>query len=215
MFALQAFKNPVYFFSVVVLVIASITLHELSHAVVAYSQGDDTAKEAGRFTLNPLAHMDKGALILLLLLGITWGQTPVNPSKFKHWWSDAWVSFAGPLINLILLFVFVALMLGVLQFGDPNQAVSDTQANVFQFLWIGALLNGVLFLLNMIPVPPLDGFAIAETFIPPLKTMKEKIGQYGFFALLIAVFVFNADQYLFDAAQWMVASSMEIFSRGL
>lgn len=199
MFILELLNNPFYFFTVVILVIVSITLHELSHAVAAYSQGDSTAKEAGKFTLNPLAHMDKSALVLLLVLGITWGQTPVNPAQFKHWWSDAWVSFAGPLTNAVLMVLFTVGLSGVIYLDSP----------LMQVFQIGAVLNGVLFLLNMIPLPPLDGYTIAETFIPLLKPNRAKISQYGFFVLVIAVFILGADRYLFEAAHFMVGELLK------
>lgn len=189
------FTNPVRFFSTVMIVVGSITLHEWFHALAATWEGDDTPAKAGRLTLNPLVHMGWTSLIFLAVAGIAWGATPVKPENFRHRWGNAWVSFAGPLSNLLLL-LFCAVLMGVLTpVADPS---------VLRFLYLAALLNGVLFLLNMLPVPPLDGFGILETFVPGLRHGAAGLAQYGFLVLIVAFFVLGLGSYLFGASEWLV-----------
>lgn len=94
--------NPVFFLRVVLIVILSISLHELAHGFVALSQGDDTPKRAGHITLNPVVHMGVPSLVFLCLTGMAWGQMPINPYKFRSQRSHVLVAAAGPFCNLAL-----------------------------------------------------------------------------------------------------------------
>ena len=161
----------------------SICVHELGHAVMAYQEGDDTAKNLGYFTLNPMVHMGSASLVLLFLVGICWGACPVNPSKFKKPYSDALVSFAGPMANLLLLVSF-ALMGVLLSLGAsllPDVAVT----NLLEFSYLGAKLNAALFLLNMLPLPPLDGHVVWASIFPPLKSFYAQVGNAGFVVIMM------------------------------
>lgn len=191
----SAFSRPVQFLSTVAIVTFSITLHEYFHALAATGEGDDTPARAGRLTLNPLAHMGWASLIMLVLVGVAWGQTPVNRARFRHAWGDAWVSAAGPLANLLLLVLAVVLM-ALLTAVAPQP--------VLRFLYLAALLNGVLFFLNMLPLPPLDGFHILETFVPALRPYAPWLTRTGFVLLLIAFFVLGLGSILFHASDWLV-----------
>lgn len=175
-------NDPQYFVAWIVIVVFSICLHELFHALAAYWQGDDTAKTQGYFTMNPLVHLGIPSLVFLVLLGLCWGACPVNPSKFRHPYSQAIVSFAGPFANLLLMVLSVVLLLVAVNFGVPG--VTDATAQqVFWFFNLAALCNAALFLLNMIPLPPLDGHAIAENFIPALQGFYAKIQGVGILIL--------------------------------
>jgi Zn-dependent protease len=200
MFFYQIFQNPIYFGSTVIIVILSITIHELFHALAALSQGDDTAVRAGRLTLNPLAHMGQTSVIMLVLFGVAWGQTPVNPSRFKYPFSDALVSFAGPFANLLLLVLSVW---GVLLMQKAGFHSSSAEV-VVGFFSLAALLNAFLFLFNMLPVPPLDGFGILETFLPFLRPLLQSLSQYGFFLLMILFMFFGLGGFLLGIARLMV-----------
>lgn len=200
MFFYQMFQNPVYFANTVLIVILSITIHELFHALAALSQGDDTAVRAGRMTLNPLAHMGQTSVIMLVLFGIAWGQTPINRSRFKYPFSDALVSFAGPFANLLLLVVSVWAVL-LLQKAGTHSPVAN---GVMDFFSLAAVLNAFLFLFNMLPVPPLDGFGILETFLPFLRPLLQSLSQYGFFLLMVLFMFFGLGGFLFAIARLMV-----------
>ena len=205
MFIFHLFQDPAYFISVVVIVIISITVHELFHALGALSQGDDTAALAGRITLDPRAHISQSALILLMLFGIAWGSTPVKESKIKTSLGRAWVSFAGPLANLLLMVVSIWGVLLLKHFSAKIPAgLAIWQGATIDFLWLAALLNAVLFLLNMLPVPPLDGFHILETFVPILRRYSFSLSQYGFFILIVLFLVLGLGGKLFALAELMV-----------
>jgi Zn-dependent protease len=132
-------------------VIASITLHELAHGWAAIWEGDETPRATGHMTANPVVHMGVPSIIAFLIIGIAWGMMPVNPYRFRHGkWGRILVSFAGPAMNLVIAFV-VLTILGFIV--DP----SAEQTPVETFLLTGGFLNILLFALNMLPVPPLDG----------------------------------------------------------
>ncbi len=99
--------NPIFFLRTILIVVISITLHELAHGFVALSQGDDTPKRTGHLTLNPVVHMGWESIIFLCLAGIAWGQMPINPARFRHKKiSNILVSAAGPILNLCLGILF-------------------------------------------------------------------------------------------------------------
>jgi Zn-dependent protease len=153
-----------YFFLAIV---PSVILHEVSHGWVANFFGDSTAKDNGRLTLNPLAHIDPFGTVLLPLMMVLAGlpafgyakPVPVNVSRLRNPRTQSlYVSLAGPLVNIILSGVGLGLCL---------LAVHVTQSqftfNVGEYL---GLANLVLAAFNLIPIPPLDGSAIIERFVP-------------------------------------------------
>lgn len=201
MFIETLFKDPTYFFVVVGVVIVSVSLHEFAHAAAATWQGDDTAKKAGFLTFNPWVQMGLQSLIFLLLIGICWGQTPVNPSRFRHGrLGESLVSFAGPLMNLILMSVSVMMVILV-------------DIDVFAVIFgVAALYNAVLFLFNMIPLPPLDGFGVLEPLLPFLRPYRKVLMTYGLMVLIVIVFAFRGGDYLFLLARQMVGWMYRLFS---
>src|SRR3989338_4535636 len=102
------FQDPMLFVAWLLAILYGITVHEFAHALAAYWQGDDTAKQAGRLTLNPLVHIDAIGILMLILAGFGWGRpTPVNPNNLKRGkFSDNLVSLAGVAVNLLSVFVF-------------------------------------------------------------------------------------------------------------
>jgi Zn-dependent protease len=170
-------ENPVLFFRIIVIVILSVTLHELAHGLAALSQGDDTPQKAGHMTLNPVVHMGWISIVFLCVAGIAWGQMPVNPAKFRSpKLSNILVSAAGPLLNLGLGILFIGLI---------NLAFATNLSEVvsINFLYIAARINLVLFLFNLIPLPPLDGFHIFSEIFPSFKPLQHS--YFGLFALII------------------------------
>jgi Zn-dependent protease len=162
--------NPLGLFCAVFWVVFSICLHELGHGFVAIRCGDDTPRHTGHMTWNPFVHIPPMAWILFAIVGITWGLMPVNPSRFRRWIDEAWVSFAGPAVNLIL--VALCIVLDAAWLNVAGRAVSDqTFQNIHVFFHLGARLNVVLFVFNLLPVPPLDGSNILGTFIPEFRRL--------------------------------------------
>ncbi|MFA5995814.1 MAG: site-2 protease family protein [Patescibacteria group bacterium] len=157
--------NPLLILPWLLAVILAIGWHEFAHALAAYWQGDDTAQASGRLTMNPLAHIDWLGLVLLVFIGFGWGKpTPFNPYNLKYKkWGSALVSVAGPLSNLIMV-VIALTAYKILGFYD---IINWLQAgNLLEiFLMFVVQLNVMLFVFNLIPVPPLDGSKILYTFL--------------------------------------------------
>ncbi len=146
--------RPILFFVWVLVILLSLSVHEFSHAVAGEALGDHTAREARRLTLNPLAHIDPLGFVMLLFVGFGWGKpVPFNPYNLKYpRWGPTLVAFAGPLANLlnvILAGIALKLILTYTQLPFDNLLV--------QFLGLLVLVNLILMLFNLIPLPPLDG----------------------------------------------------------
>ncbi len=172
------------------IIIPSAVIHEYAHAWAADQLGDATAKQLGRLTLNPLAHIDPvGTLLLPLLLFFSTGgrflfayakPVPFNPYNLKNQrWGPAWVGLAGPLSNLLLAVIF-GLMVRFLPY-----------SNLTLFLSIIVYANILLFVFNLVPLPPLDGSKLLFALLPvSLDNLKIWLERFGFIALLIFIFFF-------------------------
>ena len=138
--------------------VAAIAVHEANHALVATLLGDDTPRRHGRLSLNPLRHIDPMGLLVFVLAGIGWGWTPVNPRNLRPnpRIGNAIVAAAGPLANLVL-----AVLLSL-----PLRAELAMPLLLQQFLFVAAALNLLLFVFNLIPIPPLDGFTVLLGLLP-------------------------------------------------
>jgi Zn-dependent protease len=155
--------------------IPSIILHEVSHGVVANIFGDDTAKRAGRLTLNPIPHIDLfGSIILPALLVLSgsvafgWAKpVPVNVSRLRHPRNDSvWVSLAGPFTNALLFVICGLVFRYSLDHGLFLSPTSDSFPLGYQILLIGGLANITVGVFNLIPIPPLDGSVLVERLLP-------------------------------------------------
>lgn len=184
----------------VVALLISLTMHEFSHALAAYLQGDMTARDAGRLTLNPIPHIDPIGTILLpgLLLAagspvmFGWAKpVPFNPLNLRDGRRGSLiVGLAGPLSNIVMCLIFgVALKfaLGVL---EPSNLL-------ILFLASLMVMNFVLGVFNLIPIPPLDGSKILECVLPQrFFTVIDFLEQYGNY-ILIGLLIINATVYPF------------------
>ena len=168
-------------------VLLAITLHELAHGYVAYCLGDNTAKAAGRLTLNPLAHLDPIGTLMMLIAGFGWAKpVPVNPFFFKGNRTTGMmlVSLAGPLVNLIVAYIAYAVYVA----GQGFYTVPFLN----QFLNYCIILNVFLAVFNLIPIPPLDGSKILAGFLPKQTAFKflTTMERYGFVILMVLI-LFN------------------------
>ncbi|WP_319379669.1 site-2 protease family protein [Thiomicrorhabdus sp.] len=172
-------------------VIFAITVHEVAHGWMANRLGDPTAKMLGRLTLNPIKHIDPiGTVIvplaLLMLGGIVFGwakAVPVTMQNLKRPRQDmAWVAIAGPAANLLMAIGWALVM----KIGESLQH-SLPEIGVFMVYtgMAGISINLILLVLNMIPIPPLDGSRVLSAFLSPkLAWQYNRIEPYGFFILL-------------------------------
>ncbi len=165
-------------------VFCCLPIHELSHGLVAYWLGDDTAKLKGRLTLNPLAHLNPLGTIMLLLVGVGYAEpVPVNPRNFKNPKGGmALTALAGPMSNLLMGWVSIWL------FYICNAYISNStfgSAVTFFFLY-AAQINVMLAVFNLLPIPPLDGSKILAGLLPSKAYFKYM--QYERY-VMIALFV--------------------------
>lgn len=164
----------------------AFTVHEYAHAYAAYKFGDQTAKNQGRLTLNPLVHIDPIGAIFLILFGFGWAKpVPVNRFFFKNpRLNGIIVSIVGPLSNLVLAFVAVLIVLFIQQF-NLGMMIPDF---ISKFISIFININVLLFVFNLLPFPPLDGYRIIEDLVnPDLRAKMTQYEQYGVLIFLILV----------------------------
>lgn len=176
-------KDPQLFFAVSIIVIFSVCCHEFVHAFTALALGDDTAASRGHLTLNPFKQMGLTSLLLLALFGIAWGKVPVDKTRLRGKHGYALVSAAGPLTNLVLSQVFGILCVIIAIAGIDNRFA-------IAMLCYGASLNLLLTLLNMMPIPGLDGWSLIADFFPKLATEAGETVKGTYFVLIALFFVF-------------------------
>lgn len=147
-------------------------LHEYAHAWTAHKLGDDTAKNEGRLTISPLAHLDGLGALMLLFWGFGWAKpVPVSPSKFKKPSLGLMLTaIAGPISNLIAAFLGVV-ALQLCGGSDMLAEEGTTRYYAAIMLYEFVVVNLNLFLFNMIPVPPLDGSRVLTFFLPPKASL--------------------------------------------
>ncbi len=179
-------------------IILSATFHEYAHGFIAYKLGDSTAKDAGRLTLNPLAHIDLFGTVLLPLFLLFYGgvflgwakPVPYNPHNLRDQkYGSLKVGIAGPLANLL-----IALILGIF-LRLASAGIFDAVFSQF-FLMAVALIvyvNIFLALFNLIPLPPLDGSKVLMDLFPKSAYVMARLGFFGIFlALFLAFFVLSS-----------------------
>jgi len=174
------------FVLIMIALIISLTFHEYGHAIVAKLYGDDTAQKAGRLTLNPVAHIDLGGLMMVVLVGFGYAKpVPTNPANFSSRWATLWVSAAGPGMNLLVAIITINFYILGLQAG---WSLFEGQGPQFFFIFL-AKINLLLMLFNLIPIGPLDGHYILPYFLPRSLAMRylyynQRYGVYALFALI-------------------------------
>ncbi len=160
-----------------VCLVVAVILHEISHGVVALWFGDDTAKRAGRLTLNPIPHIDPFGSLILPALGALSGlpvigfakPVPVNPARLRRPRRDlVFVSLAGPLTNFLLCMIFAVIARWMV---DQGRGIGGTFDNatgdvLLEIVFYFSLINLLLGLFNLLPIPPLDGSALVERVLP-------------------------------------------------
>lgn len=164
----------VYYLLSAVAALVALTVHEFCHGYAAYKLGDDTAKNFGRLTLNPIKHIDPYGAICMVLFHVGWAKpVPVNSRNFKNPKKGfAITAAAGPLSNIIIGFfsAFIYLLVFALVKDIPFESKNFTYhllSNLLSFLYIFHAINIGLGLFNLLPIPPFDGSRLLYTFLPP------------------------------------------------
>jgi Zn-dependent protease len=180
------------------ILLISLTVHEFSHGYVAYILGDDTAKRAGRLTLNPISHIDPIGLLMLFIARIGWAKpVPINPYNFQNYKRDtALTAAAGPAANFTLA-ILLSVVFNLIKKFDPDIMY---YASGFTQFWLGMLLYAILInlalgLFNLIPIPPMDGSKILGGFLSDEAyykyTAKERQGAQILMIVLAISFIFR------------------------
>ena len=214
------FLNPTY----IIALLIAISIHEWAHAITATTLGDPTPGNAGRLTVNPIAHLDLLGALLFLTVGFGWAKpVPINPVYFRHYKRDLCLTaIAGPASNLILAFLslIVLRILGthtglspwdLLQVGTSGPVVQ-----VFFTQLFGALLfiNLGLMAFNLLPLAPLDGSKVLEAFIP--LRFSERYEEFMRIGMYVILGLFLAETFLHIPilSLWIV-TMMEWVLRGM
>ncbi|MDP4170057.1 MAG: site-2 protease family protein [Bacillota bacterium] len=164
----------------------AFTVHEFSHAYVAYKFGDLTAKKQGRVTLNPMSHIDPLGALMIFIAGFGWARpVPVNRFFFKRpRLAGILVTIAGPISNFVMACVGFLVVYSLAKAGIGQNLPSY----VTEFFNIFIPLNVVLFIFNLLPLPPLDGYRILEDLLPnDLRSKMTQYESYGSFVFLLLV----------------------------
>ena len=175
-------------------ILVAITFHEFAHAFAADKLGDDTPRNQGRLTLNPLGHLDPIGSIMLLFAGFGWGKpVEVNPRNYDRRFTmdkaDAIVSIAGPLMNFFLAIILTIVYCAIYKFAGTSFLNSQLGMIIILMINIAISINVGLGVFNLIPLPPLDGSKVIKPFLPYNTRQwfenNEKIFEMIFVALWI------------------------------
>lgn len=192
-------------------VFIGFSFHEYAHALAAYHMGDNTAKNNGRLTIDPMAHIDPLGILMLIIFKFGWAKpVPINPANFKNRKKGIiLVSLAGPMMNFAIA-IITLLIYGLMyfKFGIKNVILDRIIINVY-FINIG------LGIFNLIPLPPLDGSKILSGLLPTKIEYKfYQYEQYSYILLLILIFT-NAIDYIlgpmFFYAEKIISDVVSIF----
>lgn len=190
-------SNPVALFSLLLSipgVLIAITFHEFAHGFVAYKLGDNTAKNEGRLSLNPFAHLDPLGTAMMIFAGFGWGKpVNVNPRNYSRKISmekgEALVSLAGPVMNFLLAIVFSLIYYVIYRFAGI-EFITTTVGGVLMLLISSTVaINMGLGIFNLIPLPPLDGSKIIMPILPYNAKQWFKNNEQIFYIVFVIIWV--------------------------
>ena len=220
-------ENLEYYILLIPVLLISLTFHEFSHGYIAYRLGDNTAKEAGRLTLNPLKHLDPIGTLMMFVARIGWAKpVPVNPLFFRNRkMGMVLTSVAGPLSNLMMAFVVAfPLQISVLTSYEAINTGTGVAYYLFQFLLLLFYVNVNLAIFNLFPIPPLDGSKILSAVLPSdiyFRFMRYE--QYIGLAFMVLVTFFKTGfgevigfftRPISESMLWVAGRVVRLFFRG-
>ncbi|MCI8470903.1 MAG: site-2 protease family protein [Clostridia bacterium] len=175
-------------------VLLAITFHEFAHGFAAYKLGDNTAKNEGRLSLNPLDHLDPIGTLMLLLAGFGWGKpVHVNSTNYTRKISmekgEAIVSSAGPLTNIVLAFLLAIVYGAIIKFASVGFIFSTVGKIILQILGAAIGINIGLGVFNLIPLPPLDGSKIIMPFLPYNAKQWFRNNEQIFYIVFVVIWI--------------------------
>ncbi len=181
--------DPVRILMTLPAVLIGLSFHEFAHAFASDRLGDPTPRSQGRLTLSPLPHIDIIGLILIALVGFGWAKpVQVNTGYYKNpKRDDIIVSLAGPFMNLALAFVFTVFLKTALDFNTAS-GTGGLHGIILNMLYYAIQINIMLFVFNLIPIPPLDGFHVLSNVISAGRyRLIYTLEQYGSIILILIV----------------------------
>jgi len=191
------------FITMIVPMVFAVTIHEAAHGYAALRMGDPTAQQAGRLTLNPIRHVDLfGSLILPLMLSLSGAPVfgyakpvPVNPLNYRDYRRGTlWVSSAGVMANLACA-ILSGIAFQIMGHISVPAAVVPVLIPVFKMLYYSVIINLVLMVFNLIPIPPLDGSHIFAMFLPEnLRASFHQIERFGMLILIVLLMTHVIDK---------------------
>ncbi len=202
--------DPSWILAAAAIVLVAFPVHEMAHAAAAVALGDPTPRWQGRFTLNPMAHIDPMGAVLLFLTGFGWAR-PVewNPRNLEvdRRLGMALVALAGPASNLVLAGITVFLLPFLPEIGrvvsGPLGLLFFPGGFLFDFLQFFVFINTLLFVFNLLPIPPLDGSHILFALLPAsTRELQAFLAQYGLFLLIL--FIFLGGSVLVGITSWVM-----------
>jgi Zn-dependent protease len=173
-------------------ILIALTFHECAHAYAAYRRGDDTARQLGRLSLNPLRHLDPLGTIMIFLVHFGWAKpVPVNPYRLKNPRKDMlWIAAAGPLSNMVLALASGLLLRFLFAIeGTPDYHTGTAMALLIFMVTMSLQINLALAIFNILPIAPLDGSKILSGLLPAgfakLIGVLERYGPFILIGLII------------------------------
>lgn len=207
-------------------VLVAITFHEFAHGFAAYKLGDNTAKNEGRLSLNPLDHLDPIGTLMLLFAGFGWGKpVHVNPTQYTRKMSmekgEAIVSVAGPVMNFILAIVLAIVMFGIAKVTNAaivmtNSAYYISASNItieviIKMLLYAVTINIGLGVFNLIPLPPLDGSKVIMPFLPYNAKQWFRNNEQIFYILFVVIWITGITSIMISPAiKWISTGIMTL-----
>jgi Zn-dependent protease len=201
---------------ILITLLIAFTVHEFAHAYTAYRFGDPTAKNEGRVTLNPAAHLDPLGTILVIIAGFGWAKpVPVNRFYLRNpRLAGPLITIAGPLSNLLLAFISLLIWYLLQQYPWFYNLSPRTIEIVSTFFSIMVHFNILLFFFNILPFPPLDGYRFIEDLVPnETRAKMNQYESYGWLLFIILAVTPIGDYVLTPYFSFFIPSTMHAMSQ--